>query len=624
MDSGNQQPGGFSMADFDGKQSELVQKLSEISTSMRQCAEIVDSFSRVVRQLSFRPAAPETAMPRQHPTPGPSRAFGYSRSERPDPTSTTQAEAPGPGSSTQSQELYRRSSHPYVGGSMHPPAVPPYHSPTYPIGPGSSSSPMHAMPGPPTYPLYRPGSATSGLGSAGAHETVAQRQHGMESVLSSSERQTSSTKSGKRKRLERADLVDFGDDSDPDTPMESSPKQEPTSELDEPLYQPGKHVTHSSEGDVSIRGVSSRGAPIPIEGSRSGGEPVEHLGGPSIVVFSSGAGSSRPRTTQSRGKAQTPSMRAKREKKPRDPNAPKQPPPAYIVYQNEMRESMRARFPTHSPTELVKEIAATWKTLTNAERQRYKDYANVEKDRWITELAAYQATLPGSEETAPAKSSEGSFLASAAVSDSPPASSPRQSPRLSDTEADTQGLRRVASQDTPSGSAPYEYHFQAPLRGASSFPGAGVGSAGVGTSSPRVGGEAGPSRVEPSSQGPGPPYGRPPAQEHARARPAFASSSMAPFGHITQMPPPSASRSHFAGPLLDPRPSSNRLPSFDSLGLGQSLKPKTREQSPAPPREHAEEDREPAPKRQRTQTNPPSEDEAEEEDSSRPTYEGRE
>lgn len=30
---------------------------------------------------------------------------------------------------------------------------------------------------------------------------------------------------------------------------------------------------------------------------------------------------------------------------------------------------MRVRFPTHSPTELVKEIAATWKTLTNAERQ---------------------------------------------------------------------------------------------------------------------------------------------------------------------------------------------------------------------------------------------------------------
>lgn len=277
-------------------------------------------------------------MPRQNTAPGPSRGSGYARSERPGPSSTAQAEAPGPGSSTQTQEPYRRSSHPYVAGSMLPPAIPPYHSSTYSIGPGPSSSPMHGMPGPPSYPLHRPGSATSGLGSAGTHETAAQRQHVMESTVSPRGRQTSSTKSGKRKRMERADLLDYGDDSDVDTPMESSPKQEPTSELDEPLYQPGKHIMHGSEGDMSIRGVSSKGTPIALESARSGGEPAEHLGGPSIVVFSSGAGSSRPRTTQTRGKAQTPSTRSKKEKKPRDPNAPKQPPPAYIVYQNEMRE----------------------------------------------------------------------------------------------------------------------------------------------------------------------------------------------------------------------------------------------------------------------------------------------
>lgn len=256
--------------------------------------------------------------------------------------------------------------------------------------------------------------------------------------------------------------------------------------------------------------------------------------------------------------------------------------------------------------------------------QRYKDYANVEKDRWITELAAYQATLLGAEETPTAKSSEGSFLASAAVSDSPPASSPRQSPRLSDTETETQSLRRVASQETPSGSAPYEYTFQAPLRGASSFPGASVPGPSTSTGSPQVGGEAGSSRAESTTQGLSHSYGRTQTQEHSRARSGFASSSMAPFGHLTQMPPPSASRSHFAGPHMESRPSSTRLPSFDSLGLGQSLKPKTREASPVPPREHAEEDREPAPKRQRTQANPSSEEEAEEEDSSRPTYERRE
>lgn len=299
---------------------------------MRQCAEIVDSFSRVIRHFSFRPAAPETSAPRQNAPAGLSRPAGYARSERPDSMSTAQAEAPGQGSSAQGQELYRRSSHPYVGGSMLPPAVPPYHPPTHPLGPGSSSSHTHTLPGPPSYPLYRPGSATSGLGSAAAHESVGQRQHATESVVSASERHASSAKHGKRKRLERADLVDFGDDSDTDVPMESSPKQEPTSEVDEPLYRPAR-VPPSSEGDAGMRGVLSRG-PATM------GEPVEHMAGPSIVVFSSGTGSSRPRVPGSRGKAQTPSMRGKKEKKPRDPNAPKQPPPAYIVYQNEMREVM--------------------------------------------------------------------------------------------------------------------------------------------------------------------------------------------------------------------------------------------------------------------------------------------
>lgn len=304
---------------------------------MRQCAEIVDSFSRVIRHFSFRPAAPETA-PRQNPPSGLARAPGYARSERPDPMSATQAEAPGAASSAQGQELFRRSSHPYVAGSMLPPAVPPYHSPTYPMGPGSSSSPMHTLPGPPSYPLHRPGSATSGLGPAGAHETVGPRQHATESVVSVSERHASSTKHGKRKRLERAELVDFGDDSDTDIPMESSPKQEPTSEIDEPLYRPAR-AQPGSEGGAGMRGISSRVPPTM-------GEPVEHMAGPSIVVFSSGTGSSRPRATGSRGKAQTPSMRGKREKKPRDPNAPKQPPPAYIVYQNEMREVMALPPPT--------------------------------------------------------------------------------------------------------------------------------------------------------------------------------------------------------------------------------------------------------------------------------------
>ncbi|KAG8717988.1 hypothetical protein FRC08_006184 [Ceratobasidium sp. 394] len=221
--------------------------------------------------------------------------------------------------------------------------------------------------------------------------------------------------------------------------------------------------------------------------------------------------------------------------------------------------------------------------------QRYKDYANVEKDRWVAELAAYQATL-AADESQPAKSSEGSFLATAGISDSPPASSPPHSPRASDVEAESHDVRRVASQDAPSSSTTYGYAYQAPLRTSSSFPSTSV----AGTSSPRPSAEAGPSypsRLE---------------RPHSRlASAAFGSYGRASPLHV---PSPPTGRPHLAGLHPDSRgPSSTRLPSFDSLGLGHPLPP-AREPSPRPSREQAEGEDEPASKRQRTRASSSSEE----------------
>jgi hypothetical protein len=184
--------------------------------------------------------------------------------------------------------------------------------------------------------------------------------------------------------------------------------------------------------------------------------------------------------------------------------------------------------------------------------------------------------------------SEGSFLATAAVSDSPPASSPHQSPRMSDVEVETHDVRRVSSQDAPSSSA-YGYAYQAPLRTSSSFPGPGPTT---GMSSPRPGAEGGPgypSRVE---------------RPHSRlASSAFGTFPVSPL----PMPSPPAGRSHFAGPSPDTQSSSQRLPGIGALGLGHSLQP-PREPSPRPSREHAEGEGEPAPKRQRTRMDPSSDE----------------
>ncbi|KAG9127536.1 hypothetical protein FRC07_012552 [Ceratobasidium sp. 392] len=407
-----------------------------------------------------------------------------------------------------------------------------------------------------------------------------------ESEITDSER-ASTSKHGKRKRTHRTDPIEPGDESDDGTAMGGSPQEttEVASETEETTRRLRQPV-HGSEESSEASRMSSRGQQG-AESVRTEDRPADSTSaGLNILVFPSGPGTARPRAPSSRSQAQTSSSRARKEKKPRDPNAPKQPPPAYIVYQNEIRESMRARFPGHSPTELVKEIAATWKTLPHSERQRYKDQANVEKDRWVAELAAYQATLSTPDESQPARSSEGSFLATAAISDSPPASSPRQSPRMSDVD-EPHDVRRVASQDTPSSSTTYGYAYQAPLRPSSSFPGTVAG-----TSSPKPGAESGPSY--------------PSRSERPQSRLA---SSTFPYGRASPllMPSPPAGRPHFTGMRPDSRGSSTRLPSFDSLGLGHSLPP-ARELSPRPQRESAEGEDEPASKRQRTRVNPSSEE----------------
>ncbi|KAG8748151.1 hypothetical protein FRC10_008884 [Ceratobasidium sp. 414] len=607
MASGGQQPEGFSMVDFDGKHAELIRKLSEISTSMRQCADIVDSFNQIVRHLSLRPTPFEVGIYPQASAPGPSRISGYPRPERAD--AVAYAEAPGVAPS----ETYRRPSYSHVGGSMLPPAVPTYHPSGFPSSHPSTSSSMHAMPGPPSYPLQRTGGATSGPGPAGSHDTTGLGQRPLEGETTASER--ASPKHGKRKRTRRTGPVQPGDESDDGAAIGGSSPQETTDVASEAEGTPRrpKQPARGSEESSGASRMSSRGQ-AGVESARTEDRPTDPATGPSIVVFASGAGTSRPRAASSRSQAQTSSGRARKEKKPRDPNAPKQPPPAYIVYQNEIRElaepsdrlqTMRGRFPGHSPTELVKEIAATWKTLPNSERQvrdlgmnrlypsvltlaqRYKDYANVEKDRWVTELAAYQATLLTADESQPAKSSEGSFLAAAGISDSPPASSPHQSPRISEVEGESHDVRRVASQDAPSSSSTYGYAYQAPLRTSSSL--SGLATTVAGTSSPRPGAEGGP--------------GYPPRLERPHSR--LASTTFGSYGRASPLhiPSPPTARPHFTGLHPDSRGPSTRLPSFDSLGLGHPL-PSAREPSPRPSKEHAEGEDEPASKRQRTRVSP--------------------
>lgn len=190
---------------------------------------------------------------------------------------------------------------------------------------------------------------------------------------------------------------EFEDESEDDTvALSTTLKPLPTSS--HPLK---RHLDDSDTAAGSQELSQTRQRPG-NESVHAQGSSTEPATGPSIIVFSSQKDVSRlERVMWKPSNPPTDSVKKKSEggtkpvglKRPKDPNAPKQPVPAYLVYQNEVREAMRAQFPTHTPTELVKEISETWRALPGAERQRYKDEAKIKLDQWTKEVAAYHRTV---------------------------------------------------------------------------------------------------------------------------------------------------------------------------------------------------------------------------------------
>ncbi|KAE8209580.1 hypothetical protein CF327_g6452 [Tilletia walkeri] len=65
--------------------------------------------------------------------------------------------------------------------------------------------------------------------------------------------------------------------------------------------------------------------------------------------------------------------RSKKDKKERDPNAPKRPPSAYILFQNDVRDTTRREMPDMSYTGVLGKISTMWKLLSEEERNAYTE-----------------------------------------------------------------------------------------------------------------------------------------------------------------------------------------------------------------------------------------------------------
>ncbi|ORY35458.1 high mobility group box domain-containing protein [Naematelia encephala] len=64
-------------------------------------------------------------------------------------------------------------------------------------------------------------------------------------------------------------------------------------------------------------------------------------------------------------------VKAKRDKKIKDPNAPKRPPSAYILFQNEVREEIRKKNPEMPYKEVLGIISQMWKDLPETAKKVY-------------------------------------------------------------------------------------------------------------------------------------------------------------------------------------------------------------------------------------------------------------
>ncbi|WWD18981.1 hypothetical protein CI109_103438 [Kwoniella shandongensis] len=80
--------------------------------------------------------------------------------------------------------------------------------------------------------------------------------------------------------------------------------------------------------------------------------------------------------------------RKKKEKKIRDPNAPKRPPSAYILFQNEIRDDIRNSNPGMAYKDILGIISQKWKDLTDSQKKVYEGlYQNAHKTYQAEEQA---------------------------------------------------------------------------------------------------------------------------------------------------------------------------------------------------------------------------------------------
>ncbi|KAL3514874.1 hypothetical protein ACH5RR_027591 [Cinchona calisaya] len=86
----------------------------------------------------------------------------------------------------------------------------------------------------------------------------------------------------------------------------------------------------------------------------------------------------------------------KREKKAKDPNKPKRPPTAFLIFMEGFRKQFKEKNPeSKSVAAVSKAGGGEWKSLTEEEKASYKATADKRKQEYDRQMQAYNRRLEG-------------------------------------------------------------------------------------------------------------------------------------------------------------------------------------------------------------------------------------
>lgn len=81
----------------------------------------------------------------------------------------------------------------------------------------------------------------------------------------------------------------------------------------------------------------------------------------------------------------------RRRKRKKDPNSPKRPISAFLLFSSDMRERIRSENPHITQKQIVQQLGRLWKQLDPSDKAKYLELARIDRLRYYREVAAYSS-----------------------------------------------------------------------------------------------------------------------------------------------------------------------------------------------------------------------------------------